>query len=250
MKKCFIVTSAIGIENNAPLLTSRPVRRTAFSQEERFRQTQYSINSINAVAPGSQIYLFDISKNHEMYKKDLAYKANVEYISCEELAPGVAEMCRTNPTKGLCEASSMIVFLKNYLDKVKQFDYMVKLSGRYFYVDFSLDYFNEQNRANYLFKQLRIFPWNDAWGYPKEMAVNNQMWWTPTQTYAVGHDLYDHFYAGLQQFPPFYFEGGDKVAFIDYEALMFHLIVKHRPFIQTSWICGGWGSSEGDYGEW
>jgi hypothetical protein len=119
---------------------------------------------------------------------------NFRYISIQELDPETNEICRTHPAKGYCEALCTEVFLKNYIDELREYDYIVKISGRYFYTSFDATMLNEQNKNSFLNKYIRVWDWQPHWNYPEELNRNGYMHWAPSQTYAVGQGQIDNYY--------------------------------------------------------
>jgi hypothetical protein len=109
MKLAFFISSIINIDQTISQGFSYSKQRSAFSSDERLRQTQYTINSINLVCPESTIYLFDSSVNAEEYSNKLSYVENLKFVSLEKIDPASAEITRSHPGKGFCEA----VFLLN-----------------------------------------------------------------------------------------------------------------------------------------
>jgi uncharacterized radical SAM superfamily protein len=77
MKKAFIVTSSIEVNNNHPLSYS-PVR-SYFSNEERFRQTIMTVASLDLISDSETvIYILDTSENWSTYKAQLSYQKNLK----------------------------------------------------------------------------------------------------------------------------------------------------------------------------
>ena len=82
MNNLFIVGSSIQTRN-APL-TYSPVR-TIFSSEERFRQTIFTVNSIQAAFPEAKIVVVDSSDIYKEYQDTFRFFKNTEFIPLKEL---------------------------------------------------------------------------------------------------------------------------------------------------------------------
>lgn len=247
MKICWLVTSAIDIENR--VFFNDKIPRTAFGTDERFRQTQFTINNINLVCPNSKIFIVDISKNFEHYRKLFAYKSNVEYVSIEELDSESAELCRTHKSRGLTESTLIDIFMQRYADQIKQYDYMIKMSGRYFHMGFDTSVLNEQNRDKFFFRYIKAWPWEDEWNYSKEFAIDDKLHWAETINFGVGRDLIDYFAEGMSKMRQFYIDF-PNYGNMDFEVIMF-FVVRHRPIIQpVEWPVGGWRGGNGEFVEW
>jgi hypothetical protein len=165
MKKAFIVTSLIDITNGKPLSYSKT--RTFFSPIERFHQTVYTITAIDIFDKANcDVFLIDASDNYEQYRSLLSFQDNLKFISIKEEFPEHFETIRTYPNKTHGECLMLCSFLEKYKQVLANYDYTVKLSGRY-YFDSSVkkDIFNDLNRDKIFFKKPLQFTWQDSWNY-------------------------------------------------------------------------------------
>jgi hypothetical protein len=195
MKKAYIITSCIEVDNTKPL-TYSPVR-SHFSNDERFRHTAFTIASLDHIADDeTTIFLVDISPNWIRYKHFLSYQSNLVFVSGHEEFPEIAELCRTQSNKSRAESMIMVAFMEKYKEQLKNYDYFIKISGRYF-IDssFNTDVFNENNINKLLFKKKLEFEFNESWGYDlvdlRAEQGNNKLYQYPSALYGFGSGYYD-----------------------------------------------------------
>lgn len=195
MKKAYIITSCIDVDNTKPLTYSSV--RSFFSDGERFRHTAFTIASLDHVSdPDTTIFLVDISPDCRIYKAFLSYQTNLVFISGQEEFPEIAEICRTHPNKSRAESMIMVAFMEKYKEQLKEYDFFVKISGRYF-IDssFNTDVFNENNLNKILFKKKLEFDFNDGWGYDlvdlRSVQGNNKLYQYPSALYGFGRGYFD-----------------------------------------------------------
>ena len=249
MKIAFFISSAINLDLTTDVNFNYAPRRSAFSSEERFRQTQQTINSINLVMPDCHIYLLDISENYIEYKDRLSYVPNLTFVGLEGIDPDSAQLCRTHKSKGLCEATSTVKFLDHYIEELKEYDYVVKFSGRYFLTQFDKSIFTEENKDNFLIHTLYNWPWKDHWGYPESMKRNNELFWMFTCIYGFGKNRLEEFYQGVQQIPKYYIENPELALILDFENAMYYNVLEDKPFVKFPCRVAGWGGANGDFGQ-
>ena len=250
MKLAFYISSAINVDDNIQNGFGHLNVRSFFNSEERFRQTQFTISNIRLLCPTATIFLFEIGKNAEEYKKRLKYVSNLEFISSEDLDPIITQFCRTSSSKGQCETKATMLFLDHYISRLSEFDYLIKISGRYFFTSFDASVFNLENTGSYLTKNLRKWNWKDSWKYPQMLNRGNYLYWIPTQTYVVGNKLLFDFYKGLYNIREYYNNHGIVSDKIDYECMIYHFVLDNKPLISLPWTCGGWVGQNGIYSEW
>lgn len=251
-KICFFISSAIELYNDHPLYYSKEVPRTAFTVEERLRQTVFTITSIKTLCPGAKIFLFDISKNYQPFVAALAKIKNVdlEFIACEEIASAAAELCRTHPSKGLCEATSTALFLQHRAEQVKEFDYLIKVSGRYFFTNLDTTMLTAHNTDMLFVKGIKTYSYDQNWGWPSEIVVSEQLLHCPTHMYAIGSKCIDRFREQLASIIALYVKYEKQAPWVDYECAFAYYVVQHSDNLYIPWTCGGWTSSQGEYIEW
>lgn len=165
MKKALMVTSVIDTDNSYPLTYSQT--RSFFSNEERLRQTISTICMLDHICDeDTTIFLVDASERNEFYKNLFRYQKNLIYVDIKEEFPEVYKLIRTHKHKSYCEMIMQLTFLEKYKEQLSSYDYIFKISGRYFF-DSSVN-FNSctvENTDKFLFKYPMEFEWDDNWGY-------------------------------------------------------------------------------------
>lgn len=248
MKIAFYISSIINLDNargfgNIP-------SRSAFSSAERFRQTQFTIANIRSLFPAAHLFLFEIGREVDQIRKDLRHVSNLTIISAEELDPAITELCRTNRSKGTCETAATLLFLKHYINKLKEYDYVVKMSGRYFFTKIDAGFLNQENINRYVCKQIHSWEWKPEWNYPELLKKNEKLFWTPSQSYAVGTGRLDEFHQSLATMYEYYLNNPELAKILDFECLLYHYVLQNKPYVEVPWITGGWGGQDGIYNEY
>lgn len=165
MKKAFIITSSIDVSNDYPLTYSQT--RSYFSAEERLRQTIYTLASLDSIRDDNvDIFLIDASESWEQYESILRHQKNLRFISIKKELSEIYNTVRTHQNKSHCETLIVSTIMAKYYNDLKNYDFLIKLSGRYF-VDgsFTTNLFNEYNKEKLFFKKPLTFEWSDSWGY-------------------------------------------------------------------------------------
>lgn len=247
MNKVFVVGSSIQTRN-APLTYSAV--RTIFSSDERFRQTVSTLNSIHCSFPDSKIVLVDSSENYAEYLSFVRHMPNVQFIPLKELSGEAFETVNTHPNKSLCESLLLNTYYKQYKKELKQYDYIIKGCGRYFYWNFNDSLFTEQNTDKIFFKRPLNFEWNDSWKYSfidrRKEQNNNRLHQYCTVLYAFGSMHLEKFIdineatINLLQQP--------SMSHYDIETLSYYFT---RPYesqvIETDWKVCGWDGTSGRF---
>lgn len=250
MKLAFFISSAINLDSTVNQGFSYSNKRTQFNSDERLRQTQFTINSINLVCPDSTIYLFDSSTNAEEYSNKLSYVRNLKFIPLIKLDKDTATITRSHPTKGYCEALGTELFLKNYIEELSEYDFITKVSGRYYYASFDNKFFNQENKNSYLVKQIKNWDWNENWQYPNFLNINGKLFWSATQTYAIGKNQIQNFYNNFSKITNYYRDNEQNSNHIDFECLMYYFVLRNQNLVEIPWSVGGWTSAKGDFIQW
>jgi hypothetical protein len=246
MKKAFIVTSSIEVDNNYPL-TYNPIR-SYFSKEERLRQTVVTVSSIDTVCPtDTQIYVVDTSENYHLYENFFNWQPNVKYVSVRKEFSEIYKSITTHKNKSFCETLLMSTFIRAYQKELEQFDYFIKFSGRYFLDrNFDESLLNEQNINRLFFKQPFRWQWDDSWGYDmvdrRVEQGDNELRQYCTVLYGWGREYQDRMLDLLTTAPPML----DKMDGMDIETLSYYLT---RPWandiIEVDWRITGWHGADG-----
>lgn len=250
MKLAFFISSAINLDHSSDsnkFLYAN--KRTAFSSEERFRQTQFTINSISLLFPDAKIYILDISENAYQYQERLNYVKNLTFLPLENINKISAHICRTHQSKGYCEGLSTKEFLNVCFDELKNYDYLVKISGRYFLTEFDKSLLTLENKNSYLVPFTRQFNWNPQWGYPAELNINGKLGWAFTCLYSVGIDLLDEFKQNFENVTQYFIDNPDIAKIMDYECIFYDKILKGKNnILNPNWHVAGWSGAEGHFG--
>lgn len=243
MKKAFIVTSSIDVDNNYPLTYSKT--RSFFSNEERLRHTVFTINSLDHVSDDeTDIYLIDNSDNYYNYKSVLSYQKNLIYVPIKEFFPDVYQLARTHNHKTFCETLITTTFLTHFKKEVDKYDFFFKLSGRYFLdSSFKIDIFNQSNINKFFFKKPLKFEWQDHWPYQmvdrRTIQGDNKLYQYCSVLFGWGknchHKMMD-IYKGISVFTD-----NPNTSAYDMETLLYYFTRDYeKDIIETDWTIYGW----------
>jgi len=252
MKTAFIVTSSIEVNNQYPL--SYIGTRTAFTADERLRQTVMTINSLNFLSNSDTvIYLIDTSENYQEYLEFFRYQGNLRFISVKEEMPEIHNEVTTHPNKSRCETLIISNFLRKYAKELDQFDYFVKLTGRYSLdTTFDQTVFNQDNLDKMFFKTTWSWEWVDGWGDSYQMVDqrayqgDNRLNQYCTGVFAWGREKTAYMLeiftvvASILNVPRF--------IHYDIETLIYYFTGSARhDIIETTWLVCGWYGADGKF---
>lgn len=131
-KICFIVSSAIEVNNEYPVdLWNDIPRRTDFSWEERYRQTIYTIINLRNISNKAKTFIVDVSLDYDKFYVIESEFENVTYWPVAKYNKNVADYANKSCAKSLCEAMIINEFTKTNHEELLQYDFIVKVSGRY-----------------------------------------------------------------------------------------------------------------------
>lgn len=141
MKNLFVITSSINT-SDVPFkyINGEVVKRSAFTEDERFRQTVYTISYVRTLDPNCDIILLDSSENYQNYKI-FEHIKNLRYYPLGEFAPEVRNIVSTTSQKAYAECLMLKTFIDYARDEILKYDNFIKLSGRYTIEDVSLNDF-------------------------------------------------------------------------------------------------------------
>lgn len=250
MKKAIIVLSIIDPDNNFPL--SYKPHRTVFSPREREMQTIMTIASIDQVADSdTDIYFLEISDDCDQYRSRFEYQKNLKFIPVKKLFPEVQAIVKTHPNKSFCEALVLSTFMKEYKQELLKYDYLFKLSGRYFFdSSFDLSLCTPYNKDKMFFKEFLSFEWCNHWNYEmvdrRSIQGDNCLRQYVTTVFGWGNENFDKFLdlfyvltAILRQ---------PHMQHFDIETLLYYFT---RPYedkiIETKWTMYGWQGGDGRF---
>lgn len=245
MKFAFIVSSIIDPNQGRGQNFPYSQNRSFFTPEERLRQTQGTLNSLHLIDPDSDIFLLDTSE--QSYKKELSYVPNLNYINLNELDIETGEIGRNSPSKGFGEATSTVTFLKNYYQTLKKYDFVIKITGRYYFSMFDKKIFTDHIRDKYVIGSVRQFPWNNSWNYPSFLNYENKLNWVPTWAYGLGISKFDEYFQNYQLILDFYKNNPEIAPYMDLECLFYEYIIKNNQSIQAPWTINGWNGVSGKF---
>jgi hypothetical protein len=250
MKKAYIITSAIDIDNSYPL-TYSPVR-SFFTAEDRLSHTIMTIASLDMHSDDeTTLYLLDMSRDWEKYQNIFLYQKNLKFVSIRDKFPEIYRTITTHPNKSYCECLLLSTFMQLYRTELDQYDFLIKMSGRYF-LDSSFDtsIFNVYNKDKIFYKKPREYNWQDAWEYNmvdrRVEQSNNCLRQYCSVAFGWGRshspkflDIFTGIAAMLSQ---------PSHAHYDIETLGYYFT---RPFsdniIETDWIVYGWQGTNGQF---
>lgn len=249
MKKAFLVTSSIDVDNNYPLTYTKT--RTFFSPEERLRQTVMTMTCLDLVSDqDTEIYVLDNSENSE-YRHQFAWGPNIKFISIKEEFPEIHQILRTHPHKSYCECKMLTTFLKERRQQLEHVDYFIKLSGRYFTDSrFNISIFNENNLDKMFYKKPLKFEWHDSWGYGlidlRKEQGDNKLRQYCTVLYGWGRERHGNMMDMLTALQTMCLR--QEMYHMDVESLSYFFT---RPFekqvIETDWLVYGWEGASGRF---
>lgn len=248
-RTAFIVTSVID-PSTEPL--SSYSTRSVFSAAERFRQTQYTIASLDTIAPaGSTIFLLDASTEPTEWQAQLTYQKNLVFVNLKEECPDLYRTIRTYPNKSYCECLMLIEFINRYRETLRDYTHFIKLSGRYF-IDgsFHLRELLDAGPRTLAFKRPISWEWKDWWGYEmvdrRAIQGDNLFRQYSSVLFGWGHQQTQTMrgifmsIAALIQVP--------ENHHYDNETLLYYYT---RPYassiLETDWMTYGWGGPTGTF---
>ena len=250
MKKAFIVTSAIEVDNSNSLTYSKT--RSYFSNEERLRQTIATVASLDqATDENTTIYLLDISDDWKKYKDALAYQTNLKFISIKEQFPQIYKTVKTHPQKSHCECLMLSTFMAAYKDELSQYDFQFKFSGRYFLdKSFDISVFNDAVKGKIFYKKPLQWEWQDHWGYSmvdrRKQQGDNKVrqycsvlfgWSKEYQSKFL--DMFNSIALMLSQ---------PALHHYDVETLGYYFTRQYtQDIIETNWLVYGWTGANGQF---
>lgn len=188
MKKLIVVGSSIQTNNHYAF--SHGKVRSAFTNEERFRQTVYTINCLRNIFPDDQIVILDGSfDDFDFYKQHFGLY-NADYIPFARQFPEEHRLLSTHHSVAYCEGMLLKTFFREYKSYIKNYDYVIKTTGRYVYSNIDTEIFNENNTDKMFFKSPFKFEWMDSWNYDmidmRQQHGDNFLYQYSTVLYAFG----------------------------------------------------------------
>jgi hypothetical protein len=247
MRKLFVVGSSI--QPRTGVFTYSPTR-SKFDSEERFRQTIFTINSIHNAFPDSDIVVIDSSDDYKEYYFILKNFLGVDYVPLKEISPSAFDVVNTHPNKSLCESLLLNTFFQQYKKDIKDYDYVIKTTGRYFHFNFDDKLFTEENKDKIFFKKPLHFPWNDTWNYSfidvRQEQRTNELHQYCTVLYAFGSQHLDKFIDINEA--TIHLLKQPSMMHYDIETLSYYLTRQYKDIIiETDWKVSGWDGTSGRF---
>lgn len=222
--------------------------RSFFSQEERLRQTIFTVNSFRNSFDDAKIVIVDSSEDYEDIQNTFNFFKNVEYIPLKELNYNAFKIVNNHEHKSLCEAVLLNTYYEQYKKEIMAYDFHIHGCGRYFNWNLTQELFTEENKDKIFFKKPISFPWDDNWDYSK-IDLRHQ----------TGKNILDQYCTVLYAFGTCHLQ-----SFIDINDVVIHLLKRNdsshfdieillyyltRHFksciIETDWKVCGWDGTSG-----
>lgn len=247
MRKLFVVASSIQPREGRFTYSAT---RSFFTAEERFRQTIFTINSIQNIFPDAEITIIDSSDEYSEYHKIFTNYFNVNFIPIKELSGEVFEKVNTHTNKSLCECLLLNTYYQHYKKQVFEYDYIIKTCGRYFYSRMNNSLFTEANTNKIFFKHPLEFNWNNTWNYSfidrREETKKNVLNQYCTVLYAFGKKHYQKMIDINET--AIHVISQPSMHHYDIETLSYYLT---RPYlndiIEVDWRVSGWDGTSGRF---
>lgn len=163
MKKLILITSAIQTNNQYKF--SHGNYRSAFTNEQRFQQTLYTLNCLQNIFPDDDKLVIDTSFDNFDYFEHHVSLFGAKYISFAKQFPEYHQSITQHESVAWCEALLLSKFLKKYKKQISSYDYILKTTGRYFYSNIDHSIFSEENKDKIFFKNPFKFEWQDRWNF-------------------------------------------------------------------------------------
>jgi len=250
MKTAFVITSVIEANNEFPLTYSST--RTAFSAGERFRQTIFTIACMDAASTrDTTIFLLDASSNAEPYRASLSYQKNLRFISVLEEFPDLHKVVREHPNKSHCEALMLLKFFEKYKLQLQEYDYIFKMSGRYFTDgSFDLKICNENNLDKIFFKKAMHYDWVDGYHPPmldlRTDQQDNTIRMYSSVLYGFGSRYIDTFLDIYHFTKTITYHPNGSIYYM--EQMLYFLTRGHaNNIVETDWLVYGWDGTNGNF---
>jgi hypothetical protein len=251
VSKAVIITSCIEVNNIYPLTYSKT--RSAFSNEERWRQTITSVAAID-IAMGREntiIYLIDASENYQQYKDTLKYQTNLRFISIKEEFPEIFDIVRCHPNKTFCECTILKNFITKYKEELAEQDFIFKFSGRYFLdSSFNINHIIPYNNNTIFFKYPMVHEWQDWWGYQmvdqRSQQGDNKLKQYSTVLFGFGNQQISNILDIIGKIVDLL--SNQKMLHYDMETLIYYYTrsLKNH-IIETDWVVYGFHGADGRF---
>jgi hypothetical protein len=247
MRKLFIVGSSIQPREGRFTYSQT---RSKFDAQERFRQTIFTTNSIRAAFPDAKIVIVDSSAEYAEYIQTFWYLKDVDFIPLRELCEDAYETVNTHPNKSLCESLLLNTYYKTHKPQIKEYDFVFKATGRYFYYDFNDQLLTEQNKDKIFFKKPLNFEWNNDWRYQfvdrRLLQDNNRLHQYCTVLYGFGSEHLEKFIDINEA--TIHLLNQTAMSHYDIETLSYYFTRAFEDkIIEVDWKVSGWDGTSGRF---
>lgn len=217
-----------------------------FGAEERIRQTIYTVSCLRNIFPDAKIYILDASL--EDYSQAFSFYNDLTYVHIFAHAPGMYDSLTNHINKSYSEALILDWFVTSYRDIILNYDYLIKVSGRYFFENVDAAVFDSDNLHKFFFKQPIWFPWIQGWNFEKidrrAQENNDVLSQLPTVIYALGTSQLDTFQSILRKMQDIMVHEHNAHYYI--ELLMYYFVktmVQDESVITVPWNIVGWDAT-------
>jgi len=247
MRNLFVVGSSIKPKTGRFTYSEK---RSIFEADERFRQTIFTVNSIQASFPNATIVIVDSSEDCMEYIRTFYHFKNVEFISLRDLSKEAFDIVNTHTNKSLCESLLLNTYYKQFKNKIKEYDFVFKATGRYFYFDFNDQLLIKENKDKIFFKRPLNFEWNDSWKYSfvdrRKEQNNNRLHQYCTVLYGFGAEYLDKFIDMNEA--AIHLVNHPKMYHYDVETLSYYFTrAFEKNIIEVDWKVSGWDGTSGRF---
>jgi len=243
----------IEVDNSYPLTYSKV--RSFFKLEDRLRHTIFTVAALDHIADeDTTIFLIDASTSQKAKGHiidSFAYQKNLVYIDASEEFTDTVNLIRTHPNKTHCETLLLLNFLNKYRERLSEFDFFFKISGRYFFdSSFNLSLCVEENKDKFLFKHFTEYDWNNDWRYEivdrRAIQGDNNIRQYSSVLYGWGksnHERMLDIYRVIAEFTD-----NSKTLHYDAETLLYFFTREYeKNIIETDWLVYGWSGVNGKF---
>lgn len=251
MKNCYLITSVIEVDNTN-LLKYNQIR-SLLSTEDRLSDTYKTLDCIIKNDPNASIFLLDASKT---YFKELSIKyPKIRYIHLESINSSLANKVRTHPSKSHGECIMLLEFLKQYKKIiVENYDYLIKMAGRYYFINEYLSDLTKNNVDKFLFKKPVYWNKSDLTYLsdeylPPEMYIDDRLGGYYTVAYAIGNKQLNRYETTMFTASGMTDENS-KYFYVDVEYILYKIFTDFDIkdlIVETDWVIEGRGGQNGKY---
>lgn len=227
--------------------------RSVFDRDRRLSQTLLTIKNLKYFFPESDIIIFDAGKIYNKAIELINNTNNTEIYFLKNISDNVYQFSRKCSSKGLCETVLTLEFLREFGDKISEYEYFIKFSGRYIINKFS---YNIDFSDSFFTKNIYKFKYEDnkSLGVPKDMCYDNMIYWAPTLIYGLPVTSIEEFNKGMIELYNFYNRKEQNFTGVDYEILFYNYIVnpltKKLPFKEIDVLIEGRIATTGEIVLW